>query len=158
MSSCFLLTLTCYNYKLMQMKKLFRKCVSKLRGNLDLEKLKKRGLKVGNNFKLTANNVIDPSHCWHIEIGNNVILAPGVHILAHDASTGLFLGYTKIGNVKIGNNVYIGANAIIVGNILVEDNVLIAACSLVNTNVSFNSIMLGVPAIKVSEKSSEGYI
>ena len=39
-----------------------------------------------------------------------------------------------------------------------EDNVLIAACSLVNTNATSNSVMLGVPAIKVSEKSSEGYI
>ena len=42
--------------------------------------------------------------------------------------------------------------------IALEDNVLIGACSLVNTNVAANSVMLGVPAVKVSEKSSEGYV
>jgi len=64
----------------------------------------------------------------------------------------------KRGVPVIGNNVYIGANAVVVGNIQIEDNVLIAACSLVNTNVAANSVMLGVPATKVSEKGSQGYI
>lgn len=128
------------------MKKMFRKCVSKLRGNLDLEKLKKRGLKVGENFKLTANNMIDPSHCWHIEIGNNVILAPGAHILAHDASTGLFLGYTKIGNVKIGNNVFIGAKSVVLMGVTIGDNVIIGAGSIVSNDIASNSVAFGNPA------------
>ena len=40
-------------------------------------------------------------------IGDNVTLAPSVHILAHDASTKRELDYTKIGKVVIGNNVFI---------------------------------------------------
>lgn len=84
-------------------------------------------------------------------IGNNCNISQGVTI-------GVSGQGDNRGVPKIGNNVYIGANAVIVGNIVVEDNVLIAACSLVNTNVISNSVMLGVPAIKVSEKSSEGYI
>lgn len=51
---------------------------------------------------------------------------------------------------------FIGANAVIAGSIIIEDNVLIAACSLVNTNATSNSVMLGVPAIKVSEKKFGG--
>jgi serine O-acetyltransferase len=84
-------------------------------------------------------------------IGNNCNISQGVTIgvSGHGENRGV---------PKIGNNVYIGANAVVAGNIVVEDNVLIAACSLVNTNVACNSVMLGVPAIKVSEKSSEGYI
>ena len=58
----------------------------------------------------------------------------------------------KRGVPSIGNDVYIAANAVIAGNIIVGNNVLIGACSLVNSNVSNNSVMLGVPAIKVSEK------
>lgn len=84
-------------------------------------------------------------------IGNNCNLSQGVTIGVSG------LGDNR-GVPKIGNNVYIGANAVLAGNIVVEDNVLIGACSLVNTNVTANSVMLGVPAIKVSEKSSEGYI
>ena len=128
------------------MKNILRKYLAILRGQLDLEKLKKRGLKVGDNFKLTANNVIDPSHCWHIEIGNNVILAPGVHILAHDASTGLFLGYTKIGNVKIGNNVFIGAKSVVLMGVTIGDNVIIGAGSIVSHDIPSNSVAYGNPA------------
>lgn len=84
-------------------------------------------------------------------IGNNCNISQGVTI-----------GVSGIGEnrgvPKIGNNVYIGANVVIAGNIYIEDNVLIGACSLVNTNVAANSVMLGVPAVKVSEKSSQGYI
>jgi serine O-acetyltransferase len=84
-------------------------------------------------------------------IGNNCNISQGVTIGVSG------LDY-KRGVPAIGNNVYIGANAVVVGNIVIADNVLIAACSLLNTNATINSVMLGVPAIKVSEKSSEGYI
>lgn len=84
-------------------------------------------------------------------IGNNCNISQGVTIGVSG------LGINR-GVPKIGNNVYIGANVVIAGNIIVEDNVLVGACSLVNTNVQSNSVMLGVPAIKISEKGSEGYI
>ena len=84
-------------------------------------------------------------------IGNNCNLSQGVTI-------GVSGQGENRGVPKIGNNVYVGANVVIAGKISVEDNVLIGACSLVNTNVAANSVMLGVPAVKVSEKSSEGYV
>jgi len=84
-------------------------------------------------------------------LGNNCNISQGVTI-------GVSGQGDNRGVPKIGDNVYIGANAVLAGNIVVEDNVLIGACSLVNTNVTVNSVMLGVPAIKVSEKSSEGYV
>jgi serine O-acetyltransferase len=84
-------------------------------------------------------------------IGNNCNLSQGVTI-------GVSGQGENRGVPKIGNNVYVGANVVIAGNIRVEDNVLIGACSLVNINVAENSVMLGVPAVKVSDKSSEGYI
>lgn len=126
--------------------KLIRKILNKLRGNLDLEKLKKRGLKVGKNVKLIGENIIDPSHCWHIEIGDNVVLAPRAHILAHDASTGLFLGYTKVANVKIGNNVFIGASSTILMGVTIGDNVIIGAGSIVNKDIPSNCVAAGNPA------------
>jgi serine O-acetyltransferase len=84
-------------------------------------------------------------------IGNNCNISQGVTI-------GVSGQGENRGVPKLGNNVYIGANVVIAGNIFIEDDVLIGACSLVNTNVTANSVMLGVPAVKVSEKSSEGYI
>ena len=66
---------------------------------------KRMGVKIGSNCKFQFDVVIDFSHYWLIEIGNDVTLAPRVHILAHDASTFNHVGYTKIGKVNIGDNV-----------------------------------------------------
>ena len=85
------------------------------------------------------------------QIGNNCNIAQGVTI----GVSGLG---EKRGVPSIGNNVYIGANCVIAGKITIADDVLIGACSLVNTDVTARSVMLGVPAVKISEKSSEGYI
>lgn len=67
------------------------------------------GLKIGKGCSVMGECIIDPGHCWLIEIGDRVTLAPRVHILAHDASTKRPLGYTRLGNVSIGNDVFIGA-------------------------------------------------
>ena len=99
------------------MVELLRNIIRLFRGEVSTNKLVKKGLIVGDNFSRQGNCIIDPPHCWLIEIGNNVTLASGVYILAHDASTKKILGYAKIGNVKIGNNVKIGANAVVVKDI-----------------------------------------
>ena len=128
------------------MKSLIKKYLAKFRGDVDLEKLKKRGLKVGNNFKMIGQCLIDSSHCWHIEIGDNVVFAPRVHILAHDASMGVFLGYTKIATVRIGNNVFLGANTVITKSVTIGDNVIVGAGSIVTKDIPSNEIWAGVPA------------
>lgn len=84
-------------------------------------------------------------------IGNNCNISQGVTI-------GVSGQGEQRGVPKIGNNVYIGANAVLIGNIAIEDNVLIGANSLIKMNVSRDAVMLGVPAIAISEKGSEGYI
>ena len=126
--------------------KIIRKILNILRGEQDLNKLIDRGLKVGKNFKRMGGVIIDPSHCWHVTIGDNVTLAPRVHILAHDASTGMFLSYTKIGNVSIGNNVFIGANSIVLLGVNIGDNVIIGAGSVVTKDIPSDSMAVGNPA------------
>lgn len=68
---------------------------------------------MGKNVHIQEGVILDPGHCWLIDIGDNVTIAPRVHILCHDASTKNGIGYTKIGVVKIENNVFIGANTTI---------------------------------------------
>jgi maltose O-acetyltransferase len=111
-----------------------------------IKSLKDRGMKIGENFKMLGECIIDPSHFWHIEIGSDVTLAPRVHLLAHDASTKVFLNYTKIKNVKIGNKVFIGASSIIMPGVVLGDNVIIGAGSIVTKNVPSNSVFAGNPA------------
>ncbi|PRZ00811.1 maltose O-acetyltransferase [Marinilabilia salmonicolor] len=110
-----------------------------------IEDLKRKGLIVGQNFHMMGGVIIDSSHCWHITIGDNVTLAPRVHILAHDASTKKPLNYTRIGKVKIGNNVFIGAGAIVLPGVYIGNDVIIGAGSVVTKDIPNNSLAAGNP-------------
>lgn len=118
----------------------------RFRGEYTTEKLIKMGMRVGDNFKRLHGVILDPSHCWLIEIGDNVTLAPRVHVLCHDASTKQFLDYTKIGCVKIGNNVFVGAESVILPNIKIGNNVVIGANSTVTHDIPDNCVYAGSPA------------
>lgn len=128
----------------------------KIRGTIDIEKLKKDGCIIGKNFNAMQGVIVDPGHCWLIEIGDNVTLAPNVHILAHDASTKIFLNYTKIANTSIGNNVFIGANSVILPGTVISDNVIIGAGSVVTGKIEPGNVYAGNPAKKLC--SLEDYI
>lgn len=90
--------------------------------------------------------IIDPSHCYHITIGDNVILAPRVHILAHDSSFGLYTGKTRAANVMIGNDVFVGAGSIILPGVHIGSRVIIGAGSIVTKDIPANSVAAGNPA------------
>jgi maltose O-acetyltransferase len=126
--------------------KQLRYILKKLRGEVPIEDLIKQGLSVGKNFNMRPGCIIDYSHCWHITIGDDVTLAPRVHILAHDASTKTHLNYTKVGNVNIGDRVFIGAGAIILPGVNIGNDVIIGAGSIVSKSIPENSLAAGNPA------------
>ena len=128
------------------MKTLIKELLYRIRGEYTTERLIKRGMKVGKNFKRLQGVILDPAHCFLISIGDNVTIAPRVHILAHDASTCYSLGYAKIGKVKIGNNVFIGAESIILPNVKIGNNVIIGAGTIVTKSIENNSVVVGNPA------------
>ena len=123
-----------------------KELIYRLRGEHTTEKLISMGMKVGQNFGRLNGVILDPSHCWLIEIGDNVTMAPRVHILCHDASTKLHLGYTKIGRVTIGNNVFIGAESVVLPGVTIGSNVIIGANSTVTHNIPDNVVAAGSPA------------
>lgn len=125
---------------------LLKEIIYRIRAEFTTEKLISMGMKVGNNFNRLHGVILDPGHCWLIEIGDNVTLAPRVHILCHDASTKQFLGYTKIGRVTIGNNVFIGAESVVLPGVTIGDNVIIGANSTVTRDIPDNSVVAGSPA------------
>lgn len=125
---------------------ILKEWIYRLRGEYTTEKLISMGMKVGKNFGRLNGVILDPSHCWLIEIGDDVTLAPRVHILCHDASTKTFMNYTKIGNVTIGNRVFIGAESVILPGVTIGNDVVIGANSTVTHNISSNSVAVGSPA------------
>lgn len=86
------------------------------------------------------------------KIGKNCNIAQGVTIA--QANRGRYEGAPEIGN-----QVWIGPNAVIVGKIKIGDNVLIAPNAYVNADVPSNSLVIGNPAQIISkENATEGYI
>lgn len=130
-------------------KEYIKKIVYRLRGEYTIEQLKKMGLQIGENYDFQLGFELDPSHCWLISIGDNVTFGPHVQVLAHDASTCKTNGYAKIGKVRIGNNVFIGAGSVILPNVTIGDNAIIGAGSVVTHSISANMVAVGNPAREV---------
>lgn len=72
-------------------------------------------------------------------IGKNCTISHGVIIAT--AADG-----TSSGTAKIGDNVFIGARAVIIGGITIGDNVRIGANAVVTRDVPSNVTVVGVPA------------
>lgn len=111
-----------------------------------VNKLKRLGLRTGRNFHLEPGAKIDKNHCWHISIGDDVTIAPNAYILAHDASTKMHLGYTRLGKVDIGDRVFIGAGAIVLPGVSIGNDVIIGAGRVVSRDIPDNVIVGGNPA------------
>ena len=127
------------------MYKIVKNIVKRINGEVLTSTLVKRGMRVGNNFNRQQGSYIDPTHCFLIEIGNNVTFSIRVTVLAHDASTKKSTGYTKIGKVIIVDNVFVGANATILPNVKIGDNSIIGANSVVTKDIPANCVAAGNP-------------
>lgn len=121
--------------------------------------LKKIGVSIGEDVAIYAptKTLIDEQYPWMITIGNHVKIAQGVVILTHDYSwatlkrvyEGAILGAS--GKVSIGNNVFIGMNAIIARGVTIGDNVVIGAGSVVTKDCLPNGVYAGNPARRIAE-------
>ncbi len=109
----------------------------------DAEEIRKLGGIVGNNFY--NYGIIDDNHINLLSIGDNVTIASGAKLELHDASTKRVLGYSKIGRISIGNNVFIGANSLILPNVAIGDNCIIGAGSIVVRDIPPGSVAVGNP-------------
>lgn len=112
---------------------------------------RKHGMKIGNGCSINTWNFLD--ECYLIEIGDNVQITAGVRIFTHGGGhvlRKLCPNFDCFGKVCIGNNVYIGNNAMIMPGITIGDNVVIGAGSIVTKNVPDNVVIAGNPAKIVS--------
>ncbi len=123
-------------------KKILKKCFNI--GPEDVDDYRKRGVIIGNNVNLFSCN-IDYGHGYLIEIGDNCTITHTT-ILTHDASTKIYLGYSKIGRVKIGNNVFIGQGSIVLPGVCIGNDVIVGAGSVVRKDIPDRTVAVGNPA------------
>src|SRR5690606_36547449 len=89
------------------------------------------------------------SEPYLIEIGNDVRITSGVKLFTHGGARVFrknIPDFDFFGKIKIGNNVYIGNNAIILPGVSIGDDVIIGAGSVVTKSVGTNSVVGGNPA------------
>lgn len=108
-----------------------------------IEYLREAGCRIGENVDL-INSRIDGCHSFLITIGDNVTITNAT-LLAHDASTKKALGYSKVGRVTIGSNVFIGFGSIVLPSTKIGNKVIVGAGTVVAKNVPDNVVIAGNP-------------
>ena len=88
---------------------------------------------IGNDTSINSNNMIACHES--IEIGNNCQFSPNVQLYDHDHdfrdAGGLKAMKYKTSPIKIGNNVWIGANTVILRGTEIGDNCVVGAGSVI---------------------------
>lgn len=136
-------------------KQFIKKLIYKEKADSDtyIQHLRKKGMRIGDRTVIynPQGVVIDEKRPWMIEIGDDVKITHGVTILTHGFDWSVLKGvYGEVlgscGKVIIGNNVFIGMNAMILKGVTVGNNVIIGAGSLVNRDIPDNCVVAGNPA------------
>jgi len=116
----------------------------------------KYGMKVGKNIRITGN-VTFGTEPYLIELGNDITITQNVVFHTHDGGVWVFRneypGINVFRRIKVGNNVFIGANSSIMPGVTIGDNIVIAAGSVVTKDCESDSVYGGVPARKLKTLS-----
>lgn len=152
-----------------------------------LEKRRMRSFHYWLRKTQTAKGIVKPIYrrmlLWicrknHMEIGDQTQIGPGFYVGHPVAITinpktvigknvnihkGATIGQENRGSRKgaptIGDDVWIGINAMVVGNVTIGSDVLIAPLAYVNFDVPDHSVVLGNPGrIIHKDGATEGYI
>ena len=94
-----------------------------------------------------------------VRIGRNCMLGPGVHIYTatHPLDPAMRRAGLEFGKpVAIGNDVWIGGQAIILPGVIIGDNAVVAAGAVVTRDVPPGALVMGNPAVLRRDLSAAG--
>ena len=148
-------------YKFLYFNRIYFKIPVKIKANVKFLVDKKSRIILGKNVKLRYNSILtaerggiivlgdnvfinDNAHITslkNIVIGNNVHIGQNLVILDHDHDYKNDFSNFITDDIVIGKNVWIGANVTILKGVKIGDNSVIAANTLVNKNVTSNTLL-----------------
>ena len=91
-----------------------------------------------------------------ITIGSDVRIGPNTCFYASGHNVSSDLKYEHKGDkIVVGDNVWIGAGAIILPGVTIADNSIVGAGSVVTRDVAANSVVAGVPAKVIRQRETD---
>lgn len=136
------------------LERLKRRALQRVRGEVNVDRLVAQGLELGRGTYIGRGVYIDAGHPWLISIGEDSVLTAGSIVLAHDGSTRLHTGCTRIARVAIGKRVFVGAGAVILAGSTIGDDSIVGALAVVRGEIPSRSLVVGNPAQVVSDVDS----
>lgn len=135
--------------------------LARLAGRDPVRVAKGLGVRVGDDCRfLGTSRATFGSEPYLISIGNHVTITAGVRFVTHDGGVWVFRKkhpqLDVVAPITVGDNVFIGLNAIVLPGVSIGDNVVIAAGCVVARDIPSDSIAAGVPAKVIS--SIERYL
>jgi acetyltransferase-like isoleucine patch superfamily enzyme len=105
-----------------------------------------------NCWIMRSTNITDPAY---VRLGDNVMLS-ACSLIGHDGSIHMLNNaygkkLDKVGKIDIGDNVFIGHQAIVLPGVTIGSNVIVGAGSVVSKDVADNTIVAGVPAKPIAK-------
>jgi acetyltransferase-like isoleucine patch superfamily enzyme len=109
-------------------------------------------LAIGSNAFVGQGSVITAAA--QLTIGSDALIASGVVIRDQDHGTGRprRLQALVSSPVSIGQNVWIGANAVVLKGVKIGDNALIGAGAVVTRDIPADAVAVGVPAVILPDR------
>lgn len=99
------------------------------------------GMKIGENTAVALMVMMDTMFPERISIGSNSIIGYNTTILAHE----YLIEEYRLGDVKIGSRVMIGANSTVLPGVTIGDGAVVSAATLVNADVPAGAFVGGNP-------------
>jgi maltose O-acetyltransferase len=116
------------------------------------------GIRIGHDFGVNTGTLLDGR--GGIEIGDKVLIGPNVVIVSSQHHfTDPDIPITNLDHimmpVKIADDVWIGAHAVIRGGVSIGRGAIIAAGAIVTHDVGEYKIVAGVPAVEIGDRRTK---
>lgn len=112
------------------------------------------GLRLGNRVKINNFSILNGA--GGVDVGDDTLIGPGVRIISYQHGTAagspIVSQPCRETPIRIGRDVWIGANAVVLAGVTVGDGAVIGAGAVVTKDVPVGAVVAGVPARVIRQR------
>jgi len=112
------------------------------------------GVVFGDHVEINNHAIVNGT--GGVTLGNDVLVGPGVKLISYQhrfaAGSPIRRQAVRPGPIRVGNDVWIGAGAIVLAGVTIGDGAVVAAGAVVSRDVAENTVVAGVPAAPMKRR------